>query len=129
MKSLKVALVEAKTSFQNYNTSKTGFYGYVYYLFKNLSKYNSNIEKVGIEINSTFGKGFSIMFDSIVRDFSKYNIVHNLDLNPFFPLRKGNSIIISTVHDLAFIFDKKSNEDVSHTLKDLVWSKLVTRSL
>ncbi|MCL5423693.1 MAG: glycosyltransferase [Candidatus Marsarchaeota archaeon] len=127
MKSLKVALVEAKTSFQNYNTSKTGFYGYVYYLFKNLSKYNSNIEKVGIEINSTFGKGFSIMFDSIVRDFSKYNIVHNLDLNPFFPLRKGNSIIISTVHDLAFIFDKKSNEDVSHTLKDLVWSKLVTR--
>ena len=123
----KVALVEAKASFQDYKVAKTQFYVYVYNLYKNLIKLDRYIEPIGIDVSARLGKGFSIMLDSFNRDFSKYDIVHNLDLNPFFPIRRGNALIINTVHDLAFVFDKRSNEDVKHSLKDLIWLNVVTK--
>jgi len=80
----KVALVEADTSFKSYRYAKSNFYVYTYYLYKNLIKLDKSVEPLGTKVNPWLGKGFSILLDSFARDFSKYDIVHNLDLNPFF---------------------------------------------
>jgi glycosyltransferase involved in cell wall biosynthesis len=123
----KVGLIEARTSFLNYKLAGTDFYGYAYYLSQGLKRISNNTDIIPIKVSNTLGKGFSIMLDSFTRDFNRYDVIHNLDLNPFFPVRKGKAVTISTVHDLAFILDKKSNEDVNRTMKGLIWLNVIIR--
>jgi len=123
----KVALVEADTSFQCYNKAKEKFYVYTYNLYKNLINLDMQIATINIKISPILGKGISIMLDSIKRDFSMYDIIHNLDLNPFFPLRKGKAITINTVHDIAFVLDKNSIKEDIHSIRHIIWSNFVTK--
>jgi len=88
----KVALIEAKSSFQDYRIAKTQFYVYIYNLYKNLIKLDRHIEPIEVNISAKLGKGLSIILDSFNRNFSRYDVIHSLDLNPFFPIRRGNAL-------------------------------------
>ena len=126
---MKVGLLEAKSSFLSYERSKKKFYYYPYYLYSNMIRIKSalKIEKIGIKVSSTFGKGLSILFNTALADLNSYDIIHSLDLNPFFPLRANNATIITTAHDFQFVLQSDLNLDVTHNLRNRVWIKAVIR--
>lgn len=124
---MKVGLIELKNSFLPYNIVGKDFYGYPYYLYKNINKLDKGIKAIGITKNPYLGKGFSILSKTLLMDLSNYDILHNLDLNPFFPFRKGNSLIITTTHDFQFAINPELNEDVMHSVKDRVWLDIITK--
>ena len=124
---MKVGLIELKTSFLPYNIAGKNFYGYTYYLYENMKKLNKNITAFKIPEARHLGKGLSILSKTIFMDFSRYDILHNLDLNPFFPVRRGKALTITTAHDFQFVLKPELNEDVTHSVKDKVWLNLITK--
>ncbi len=124
---MKVGLVELKTSFLPYDIAGKNFYGYTYYLYSNIKRVNKEVEAIKITKIPNIGKGFSILSKTFFMDLSNYGILHNLDLNPFFPMRKGKAKIITTAHDFQFVLRPELNEDVMHSTKDKIWLNLVTK--
>ena len=124
---MKVGLIELKTSFLPYNIAGKNFYGYPYYLYSNIKRINNKVEAIGITATPHIGKGFSILSKTFFMNLSGYDILHNLDLNPFFPMRKGKANIITTAHDFQFVLQPELNEDVTHSIKDRIWLNLVMK--
>ncbi len=124
---MKVGLVELKTSFLPYNIAGKKFYGYPYYLYESLKKLNKDVYALKIQETRNLGKGLSILTKTRFMDFRDYDILHNLDLNPFFPYRKGKATIITTAHDFQFVLKPELNEDVTHSIKDRIWLNLITK--
>ena len=124
---MKVGLIELKTSFLPYNIAGKSFYGYPYYLYSNIKRINNKVDAIGIITTPYIGKGFSILSKTFFMNLSDYDILHNLDLNPFFPMRKGKAKIITTAHDFQFVLQPELNEDVTHSIKDRIWLNLVTK--
>jgi glycosyltransferase involved in cell wall biosynthesis len=124
---MKVELIELKTSFLPYNIAGKKFYGYPYYLYESLKKLNNYIFASKLTETKSLGKGLSILTKTLFMDFSNYDILHNLDLNPFFPSRGGKAIIITTAHDFQFALKPELNEDVTHSVRDRIWINLITR--
>ena len=124
---MKVGLVELKTSFLPYDIAGKNFYGYSYYLYSNIKRLNKKVEAIKITKTPSIGKGFSILSKTFFMNLRSYDILHNLDLNPFFPMRKGKAKIITTAHDFQFALQPELNEDVMHSTKDKIWLNLVTK--
>jgi len=49
----------------------------------------------------------------IIQEFQGYDILHNPDFRPFFPLRKGKAKTLATPHGLEFLFDPTRDFDRS----------------
>jgi len=53
------------------------------------------------------------MLQSLFKNFEGYDILHNPDFRPFFPLRKGKAKTLATPHGLEFLFDPTRDFDRS----------------
>ncbi|MEM4066371.1 MAG: glycosyltransferase [Candidatus Micrarchaeaceae archaeon] len=84
-------------------------------LYTNLKKLRAaDLNISTIEVPSLpLGPGISLMLQTMLKNLSGYDILHNLELRPFFPLRKGHAVTLSTLHGLEFIFDPTRDADRS----------------
>ncbi len=126
---MRIGLLELERSFQSYRAAKSDFYGYPYYLYNSLKKIEgkAKIDRLGVRLDKRLGKGMSILSNTFFRDISKYDVVHNLDLNPFFPVNKGNASIVTTAHDFQFVLKPELNKDVSKGARNVMWLSVVTK--
>ena len=126
-KKIKVALITAKGDLDP-NTGN-GNHRYMYELYQNMKNNNriniSNIESPTLPI---IGSGLSFFLFNCTRNFSGFNILHNLDFKPVMPLRKNNCTFISTVLDLQPILYPELSQDIERTYKEKLWSLLVIKS-
>jgi glycosyltransferase involved in cell wall biosynthesis len=126
---MKVGLLELSQSFMDYGSVGAKFYGYPYYLYQNMktNDLGIDVEKIGIYKNKILGKGLSIFFGSMFKNVGGYDIIHNLDLNPFYPAKKGNAATVTTAHDFQFVLRPELSKDVTGELKGRIWLNLVTK--
>ncbi len=124
----KVGLVIYQGESGSFSSAGTRFYRYVHELCTRLPKnrYGLEVEKIENQA-SVIGRGMSIMFGMLARDLSEYRIIHNLDIAPLFPLRKGKTILLSTAHDFQFIFERDANKSLRNRYRDLLWSEVILR--
>lgn len=125
---MRVGLLELEQSFKSYSSTGPSFYGYPYYLYNYMKDNNigMNIDKIGIKRNNQLGKGFSVLFGTMIKNFREYDIVHNLDMNPFFPIRDKKTVV-TTAHDFQFVLRPELNTDVTHSFRDRVWLNIITK--
>jgi len=108
---MKVALIGLKGQFDAIDLSKIGTRSVdkivteLYNGLRNLNKKDFVLDKIEFKQIKAIGPAFSIMLQSLFKNFEGYDILHNPDFRPFFPLRKGKVKTISTSHGLEFLFD------------------------
>ena len=122
---VRVAEIGLKGDFSN--SKGMGIQRYMYELYKNLrSSKEIKAEKVELDllgIRNSISFGLSSMF----KDYKSYDIIHNLDLKPFFPIKKGNSIMISTAHDFYNLLAPELNGHLTNDLRGIIWLKVSFR--
>jgi glycosyltransferase involved in cell wall biosynthesis len=67
-------------------------------LYKNLKILNNKTYKIEIKKIPVIGRAFSIYAKLLFKDFSNYDIIHNLSQDPLFLLKKKNAKLVTTVH-------------------------------
>ncbi len=112
---MKVALLGVTSDFRT-GTGR-GVPIYIYELLEHLSKMQGvDVSKEECKNVNGIGESFSLYFGSMFRDFSKYDLVHNLDIRPIQLMRKGKSVLITTVHDCQPVTSPELNADLRHSL-------------
>ncbi len=96
---MKVILLGAKGDFTIENKG-LGIQAYMYQM-ANRFKRVSEIDITLSESNPlpVFGNSLSFFISNSFKDFSKFDIVHSLDVKPFMPIIKSGAVWIATVHD------------------------------
>ena len=108
---MKVALIGLQSQFDAIDLSKIGTRSVdkivteLYNGLRNLNKKDFILDKIEFKRIKAIGPAFSIMLQSLFKNFEGYDILHNPDFRPFFPMRKGKAKTISTSHGLEFLFD------------------------
>jgi len=116
---MKIGLIGLKGSFDTIDLSKTGTRSVdktvseLYNVLRNLHKKELILDKIEFKRIKGIGPAFSIMLQSLFKNFEGYDILHNPDFRPFFPLRKGKAKTISTPYGLEFLFDPTRDFDRS----------------
>ena len=83
-----------------------------------------SITKCKISKPRYLSNSLAYMVGGAFYDFSGFDIIHNLDFISFYPLRRGNSVWVSTVHDLQPLLYPELN-DKAHSIMDKVWYKML----
>jgi glycosyltransferase involved in cell wall biosynthesis len=94
---MKIALVGIKGDFAK--ESGSGIVRYTLELSNFLLSEGIDLEQ--LEFNNLFDYTAKVTFGN----FDKYDLIHNPNIKITTPLRKGKSKLITTVHDLTFIFN------------------------
>ena len=94
---MKVALTGIKGDFAK--ECGAGIVRYTLELSNFLLSHGIDLEQ--LEFNNLFDYAAKVTF----MDFDKYDLIHNPGIKITTPLRKGKSKLITTVHDLIFIFN------------------------
>jgi len=116
---MKVAFIGLKGQFDTIDLSKIGTRSVdkivteLYNGLCNLNKRDFVLDKIEFKRIKAIGPAFSIMLQSLFKNFEGYDILHNPDFRPFFPLRKGKAKILATPHGLEFLFDPTRDFDRS----------------
>jgi len=116
---MKVALIGLEGQFDTIDLSKTGtrsvdkIVSELYNGLRNLHKKDLVLDKIEFKRIKAIGPAFSIMLQSSFKNFEGYDILHNPDFRPFFPMRKGKAKTISTPYGLEFLFDPTRDFDRS----------------
>ncbi|MGC8651852.1 MAG: glycosyltransferase [Candidatus Micrarchaeia archaeon] len=92
--------------------SVTRYMSQLYASLRNLGANGLHIDKIEVP-RLRMGSGFSLMLGTMFKNLSSYDILHNPDLKPFFPQKKGKAVIVSTVHSFEFMFDVEKDIDTS----------------
>ena len=94
---IKVGLVMYRGEANPSSSAGSSFYRYPYELYKRVRRLGGGVDVEKIESYVPFfGRGISLMFGMALRDLGHYDIIHNLDVAPIFPFKKGNTILVST---------------------------------
>ena len=94
---MKVALISLKGQFDTIDLSKTGtrsvdkIVSELYNGLRNLRKKELVLDKIEFKRIKAIGPAFSIMLQSLFKNFEGYDILHNLDFRPFFSTEKRKS--------------------------------------
>lgn len=120
---MKIGLLGLDDNFRR--DTGTGIPVYMYELLTNLKKLekrnNMQVEKLGYERKSPEIVGFlSLVLESAFQDLSNFDILHNLDVKPIYPLNKGKAIYVCTAHDYQPLLDPELDADMETTLKNKV---------
>ncbi|MCL4373722.1 MAG: glycosyltransferase [Candidatus Marsarchaeota archaeon] len=92
--------------------SNNRYMSQLYSSLYNLNAKGPQVDKIEVP-HMPVGLGFSLMFGTMFKNLSNYDILHNPDSKPFFPKNKGRAIVVSTAHGFEFIFDVKKDVDRS----------------
>jgi glycosyltransferase involved in cell wall biosynthesis len=126
-KLVKVGLIVYRNETLGFSATGSSFYRYPYELYSR-TRHVGGLEISRIESYVPMaGRGISLMLGMALHDVNRYDIVHNLDLAPVFPLRRDKCTLVSTAHDFQFIFDKKLNKSFRGRSRDLIWSEIILR--
>ena len=125
---MKVGLFAFKGNFSDYKEAGPNFYRYVYQLYSNMKNNKKGIEIIKEETSpSPVSPGYSFFFDNLFKDMSGFDIIHNLDFKPFYPLNKGKAIKINTAHDFHPILHPEYSDDLGRDPKGKVWLESVLK--
>lgn len=106
---MKVLLIATKHDFESEISRVTGIGRYVRSVYEELSKL-VEVEKYPVFNYSSFTSALmSTLKANFSTVYSRYDIVHLLSPKLFFPLFKGKSKLVVTVHDLFFLKYRESN--------------------
>ncbi len=102
---------------------------YTYELYKSMAnaqnKYkNIQLNKINVPSN-IFSPGLAFFANTIIKDFSRYDILHNINFKPCIPLHKGNAIFLTTALDFQPIIYPKLKKNFSINIKTWLWMHLV----
>ncbi len=125
---MKVGLFSLKGNFSSYEEAGPRFYRYAYQLY-NLMKGSDRdiiIEKREIA-PGILGTGFSYLFKTMFMDMQGFDIVHNIDFKPFYPLRKSGAITVTTAHDFFPILRPDLVTDAGRGIKGKLWLELILK--
>lgn len=123
---MRVAITGLKGDFDKGKGSGIQRYMYELYAHTRHCRGDIRIEKVEVDFLN-LGNGVSFGLGSVFADYGRYDIVHNLDLRPFFPLRSGNAIKVSTAHDFYNLLAPQLNRHLKSNLKGILWLNLSFR--
>ena len=73
------------------------------------------------------GAALAFPIQTALKDFGGYDIVHNLTGYPFYPIKRKHAKIVTTVHELPFVFYPELVKKFTYSFKDILWDKLVVR--
>lgn len=125
---IRVGLIMYRGEAGDYSSSGNSFYRYPYELYKRIRRGGTNVDVYRLENYAPMvGRGLSLMLGMAVRNLSGYDIVHNLDLAPVFPLMKGRAKLVSTVHDLQFIIERNKERLARRGYRQMLWHELILR--
>jgi glycosyltransferase involved in cell wall biosynthesis len=125
----KVALIGTKGDFSKANGR--GVHRYMYELYNGMKDKDKDVIIDKIEapslpiVHTAFGLTF--LFANLFRDFSKYDVVHNLSLKPFFNLGRKRFVLLSTVHDLARFERGELGGTGKQSVKMKLWKGITVR--
>jgi glycosyltransferase involved in cell wall biosynthesis len=124
---MKVGLVVYRGETKDFSSTGSNFYRYPHELYERTRHIHGlTVERIENYV-PILGRGMSLMFGMALKDIGSYDIIHNLDVAPVFPLRRGKSIFVSTAHDFQFIFDRETNKSLRGRTRDLLWSEVILR--
>lgn len=113
---MKVCLVGAEGDFVKDDGDGVKRYMYeIYTQLHKLEKEGLRIEKHEFKRLPFFAGGFSPAIGSIFYNFSKYDIIHNLEPKPLMPTRRGNALQITTMHDFHGLLRPEKEDYLSIT--------------
>ncbi len=124
MDDIKVALLVAKGDMES---SGDGIHRYMHELYANTKRNNRGIG-VNLVESGTYpliGSGLSFMLGNMLKPFSGFDIIHNLDFKPLRPMLKGRSIWVSSVHDLEPLLYPEFDYDIEKGFRNRLWTELV----
>lgn len=126
---MRALLLGWKGEFSSYGKTKNQFYRYTYEMYTRLkrNRFGIGIDKLEAISLSNLGKGPSMFSESLNKDFSNYDIIHSLDFSPVFPMRKGKSKLLTTVHDFQFALEPEINRFATSPLmfREMMFEKVV----
>ncbi|WP_016732214.1 glycosyltransferase family protein [Saccharolobus islandicus] len=104
---MKVLLIGEKNDFKGEIEKVTGIGRYARELLIGLRE-KVEVSALPLYDHSSLYSSLGSIIKGIFYDYSKYDIIHLIAPKPFFPLRKGNAVWVTTVHDLFFLKYKES---------------------
>ena len=122
---MKIALLGVKGEFgQSYGK---GVQRYMYEMYMRLRKVPGiEVNKVEYGLLPVAGVGLSFMFHNVFQDLSGYDIVHNLDIKPFYKLRQTWKTRITTAHEFRPLIHPELIVGPRSSTKEKLWLRLVT---
>ncbi len=123
MPAKKVALLGLRDNF-NRDTG-AGVTSYMYELarhFKKLApKYGFHTSVLPYERGSSELSGFlNMAIGSMARDYSQFDIVHNLDVKPIYPMSRGKALFVATAHDYQPLLAPELDTDMQNSLRERI---------
>lgn len=120
MPTRRVALLGLRENFNR--SSGTGVTSYMYELAQHFKKLGG---RSGFEIlisayerGSSEAAGFlNMAVGSMVRDYRGFDIVHNLDVKPLYPLNRGKALFVATAHDYQPLLAPELDADMETGLR------------
>jgi glycosyltransferase involved in cell wall biosynthesis len=119
---MKVALVGVSTGIGGSNR-------YCEEMYNRIGKGQNDIETsiVDAKMIPYFGYGLGMPIRTLFRNFSGYDIVHNLPAYPFYPLVKGKAKIVTTAYEFQTLLYPDVNTVANRAIKDRAWDQLVVK--
>ncbi len=128
---MRVGLLGVEGEFSDYKTAGTRFYRYMYYTTRSMKR---QCKKFGIELETiepkmlpVIGKGLSILSQTKLMDLSRFDVIHNFDINPFSPLNKGKAVIVTTAHDFQPLIRPDLSTGMNKSLKNHLFNVFVSK--
>ena len=97
MKKINVLLIGTKSEFSN----PAGFSRYSCELYNSLIKISKRATIIKSDYNEfpPFYKGLTPLIHSLLENYGRYDIIHNIEPKPFLPIKRANATLITTFHD------------------------------
>jgi glycosyltransferase involved in cell wall biosynthesis len=123
---MEVLLIATKRDFEAEISGVTGIGRYARSVYEGLSKL-VQVEKYPVfDYSSFLSSLITTLKANLTAAYPRYDIIHVLSPKIFFPLFKGKSKLVITVHDLFFLRYKESTTKFSQLyLKSISWANVV----
>ncbi len=111
---------------EDYDRNKgLGIQKYMYEIYSLMHNYSKELELEKTGYKNTLplvGAAPSFFLGNLFYNFTKYQIIHNMDQKPFLPLRRGNALLLTTIHDFQPLLSPEYNDS---SFKELIWQTLI----
>ena len=86
-----------------------------------------SVEKVMFRRLPVIGNGISFRIISSFKNLNKYDIIHNLEELPFYPLKKGRYTSVATAHDFGLLLYPNELIPAALPIRHAAWLELVVK--
>ncbi|MCL5419565.1 MAG: glycosyltransferase [Candidatus Marsarchaeota archaeon] len=110
-----------------------GVPAYMYWIYNSMRKLEGRglaLSKIEYPRTSRFGDGAAwlrLVMKSAIDDYRGFDIVHTVDVKPFFPLNRGNAVYAATGHDFQPLTAPELDADLKTSAKNRIKLALEVR--